>query len=126
MESWRKLFVVHWFPKETGSPVEAAKRLATLAKTRSPAADALLAVEQPGEALVHFAASSPDSEVVEVDAFKFAPAADGQGLVAVQFAFRFTPGETAPALLKAARQHAVAEIRAFDLGQVRSYFQPSF
>ena len=45
--------------------------------------------------------------------------------MAVQFSFRFIPGKSPPALIKAARQHMVDEIRNFDLGQVRAYFQPS-
>ena len=126
VESWRKLFVVHWFPADTGSAAEAAARLAKLAQTRDRSAHVLVSENgASAEALVHFTASSPSSDVVEVDAFKYAPAADRKGLVAVQFSFRFTPGKSPPALVKAARQHMVDEIRNFDLGQVRAYFQPS-
>ncbi len=123
VETWTRLLTVHWFPKDGGTPQEAAQRLARIAEQRDRGANARLSGNAArSEALVHFVARAPGTKVVEVNVFKYGRAADGRGLVALQFAFRFTAGETEPAAVEADLMAAVEEVRGFDMDRVRASF----
>lgn len=125
VQTWRKLLAMHWYLRDGRKAVEAASTLARLAEQKSAGANAEV-TEDPStsEALVHFMVESPGSSTVEVNAFRYAPAPGGRGLVAVQFAFRFEAGKDPPETIKAARWRVVKEIRAFDMQQLRAYFRP--
>lgn len=124
VETWTRLVTVHWFPNERGTPAQASQRLAALAEQRDSGANPLLSENATAsEAMVHFVASAPGSNMAEVNAFKYALSADGRGLVALQYAVRFVAGGTSPNEVRAARMRAATDVRSFDMALVRAIFR---
>ena len=125
IKRWKKLMVIHWYPNDTSAPDAATNNLAILAKRRNPAMEARLSENASAdEAIVSFILTSADGRVSEVNVFKYARAAAGKGLVAIQYAFRL-PANRSASDLNRAREKAFSDLKHFDMGRVRMSFVPS-
>jgi hypothetical protein len=103
--------------------MRATADLAKLVVQRDKRADIrILKDTASSEAMIHFLASAPTSDIVEVNVFKYARSADGNGLISAQFAFRFTLGETDADDVKALRRRTVDEMARFPMSTVNAYF----
>ena len=72
------------------------------------------------EAIIDFFIPVPNSELMEFNVFKYAPA--GKELVALQFARRVKLGEIDGAELSEIRQNAIQEIAKYDIKCVKVFF----
>jgi hypothetical protein len=123
LTDWSKLVVFHYHPQSGRDPKRAAANLAKLAAQRDQHANPeLLTNSAKTEAMTHFFISKTDSDVVELNVFRYAQAADGSGLVSAQFAFRFTLGETDADDVKSLRRRAVEEMGRFPMATVSAHF----
>jgi hypothetical protein len=75
-----------------------------------------------GEAIVDFLTWAPDSDVMEFNVFKYARAANGAGLIALQYAQRFKADNLDVADFRALRQHSVEEMARTDVKPAREFF----
>ncbi len=66
--------------------------------------------------------AAPNSDIVEVNVFKYAKAPAREGLVSAQFALRFELGVADPKEIKQARVRAVDEMARFSMQTVADYF----
>ena len=123
IEKWTKLFVFHAQPGAGNDPMHAAANLAKVLKTHDKNAPfRIIENKASGEVIIDFLTSAEDSDTVEFDVFKFARAGGGRGLVAAQFAFRFTLGEVDATKLKEIRRRAIADMASFEMAAVKNHF----
>ena len=124
LKGWKKLVALHPFSLLAGTPKQAAIGVASELKKRDPAARFEIA-ENPEtrEAIVDFLTAAPNSRTVEFNAFKYARAPDGKGLVAVQYAERFVLGATDAEQIRRVRKRVVDAAAEFDLRAVAPWFQ---
>ncbi len=126
IDKWTKLFVFHAQPGAGDDPKRAAANLAKMLKTHDKKAPfRIIENEASGEVIIDFLTSAKDSDTVEFDVFKFARAGSGHGLVAAQFAFRFTLGNVDAGELRKIRQRAIADMASFDMAAVKNHFANS-
>ena len=118
LKGWTKLVTLHAFP-QADDPKAAVGALARTVRQRDKSAKmGLMANDATGESLLDFLAVQGD--VVEFNVFKYAPAGNGRGVVAVQFARRFRLGELDANDVRQLRQRAVNEMAAFDVSPARA------
>ncbi len=123
IEKWNKLFVFHYHPQSGKDASRAAAQLAKTVLQGYKSADIrILKNDANGEAMIHFMLASPNSDIVEVNVFKYAKAPGRDGLISAQFALRFTLGEADPKEIKQARVRAVDEMARFSMQTVAEYF----
>jgi len=121
LKSWKKLLGLHRFRQSTQSPKQAAIAVATELRKRDPSARFEISEHaQTEQVLIDFLAF--DGPTVEFNAFKYRRASKGGGLVAVQYAERFTLGAVDAQSLKELRRRAIAALAGFDLGSVEGWF----
>jgi hypothetical protein len=126
IEKWSKLFVFHSQPQSGNDPLRAATNLAKTVKAHNKDARfRIIENKTSREAIIDFLTSAPNSDIMEFNVFKFTRAVDGKGLVAAQFAFRFTLGEVDGNELSKIRQRAVADMARFDMAAVKDHFAKS-
>jgi hypothetical protein len=124
LDTWTKLVTFHSFPQSGNDAKLEAGNLIKFIRQRDPAVRFGL-IENPltKEAIVDFLLSPKDSEIVEFNVFKYAPAPDGVGLIAAQYNFRFKLGEVDGEEMKKIRQRAIDEMAKFDMAAVRAHFE---
>ena len=123
IEKWTKLFVFHAQPGGGNDPMRAAANLAKVLKSHDKNAPLrIIENKANGEVIIDFLTSAKDSDTVEFDVFKFTRAADGKGLVAAQYAYRFTLGDVDGGELSKIRQRAINGMAGFDMAAVKDYF----
>ncbi|MEO8420924.1 MAG: hypothetical protein ABI457_06995 [Hyphomicrobium sp.] len=123
VEDWSKLFAFHAYPEMGDDPVAAVKLVGKVVKeTNKDANFAIVENEKTGEAIIDFLTWAPESDVMEFNVFKYARAADGKGLVAMQYAQRIKLGDIDVEGMRALRTRTVDEMAAEDIGQAQTYF----
>jgi hypothetical protein len=123
VEDWSKLVAFHSYPDMGDDPLAAVEALGKVVKAKNKDANyAIVANDKTGEAIIDFLTWEPESDVLEFNVFKYARAADGRGLVAMQYAEHVHPGDTDAAAMRALRKRAVADMAAADLSQAKAYF----
>ena len=109
------------FPQGGSDATRAAVNLANLVRERYKGAKyKVITNPKTQEAIIDFLIPVPNSELMEFNVFKYAPA--GDALVALQFARRVKLGEIDAEELSAIRQRAIKEMAAYEMAPVRAYF----
>jgi hypothetical protein len=123
VNDWTKLFAFHSYPEAGDNPGLAAATLGEVVKEVNKDANfALTEDPKTGEAIVDFLTWAPHSDVMEFIVFKYARAANGPGLVAMQYAQRFKADDFGIDDFRALRQRSVEEMARTDVGPARDYF----
>jgi hypothetical protein len=123
VEDWSKLFAYHAYPEMGDDPVAAVKLLGKIVKqTNKDANYAIIENETTGEAIIDFLTWTPESDIMEFNVFKYARAANGQGLVALQYAQHIKLGELDVEGMRALRTRSVDEMATTGVAQARDYF----
>ena len=121
LERRTKLVTVHAFATNGNDAMRAAANLANLIRERHKGAkDAVINNPKTAEAIIDFLLPVPNSELMEFNVFKYAPA--GNELVALQFAQRVKLGEIDATELRAIRERAIKEMADYEMSAVRAYF----
>ena len=117
VNDWTKLFAFHSYPEAGDNPGLASATLGKVVKEVNKDANfALTEDAKTGETIIDFLTWAPDN------VFKYARAANGSGLVALQYAQRFKADDLDVADFRALRQHSVEEMARTDVGPARDYF----
>ena len=104
-------------------PVAAVKMVGKVViEANKDANFAIVENEKTGEAIIDFLTWAPESDVMEFNVFKYARAADGKGLVALQYAQRIKLGDIDVEGMRALRTRTVDDMAAEDIGQAQTYF----
>jgi len=82
----------------------------------------LTADPKTGEAIIDFLTWAPGSDVMEFNVFKYAAAANGEGLVALQYAQHIKTDDMDVADFRKLRQRTVEAMAHTDIGPARDYF----
>ena len=123
VEDWSKLFAYHAYPEMGDDPVAAVKVLGKIVKeTNKDANFAIIENETTGEAIIDFLTWAPESDVMEFNVFKYARAANGRGLVAMQYAQHIKLGDLDVEGMRALRTRSVDDMAATDIAQAQDYF----
>jgi len=123
VEDWSKLFAFHAYPEMQVDAVTAVQAVGQAVKQNNKDANyAIVANDKTGEAIIDFLTWAPESDVMEFNVFKYAPAADGRGLVAMQYAQHIKLGDIDVDGMRALRAKSVADMAATDIQQAQSYF----
>jgi hypothetical protein len=123
VKDWSKLFAFYLFPESAESPLSMAEAVGKATKEANPDANyAVIENKEDGDAIIDFLTWAPDSDVMEFNVFKYAPARYGPGLVAMQYAQRFKLGDLSVDAFRALRAHAVKEMAETDIAPARTYF----
>ncbi len=123
VEDWSKLFAYHAYPEMGDDPVAAVKVLGKIVKeTNKDANFAIIENETTGEAIIDFLTWAPESDVMEFNVFKYARAANGKGLVAMQYAQHIKLGDLDVEGMRALRTRSVDDMAATDIAQAQNYF----
>ena len=120
LRGWTKLITLHAFANGNNA-ARAAATLANLVRERHKGAKyKVINNPKTGEAIIDFLISVPNSELLEFNVFKYAPA--GNELVALQFARRVKLGEIDGEELAEIRKQAIDEMARYEMKPVKSYF----
>lgn len=122
-KTWTKRFLFHAFP-DSGSDV--AQGVGTLVKwirqRDKRVRIGLLEKKDSNEAIVDFLLPPGTGDTVEFNVLRYAAAANGRGLVAAHYLFRFELGELDGDELKTLRVQAIEAMARFDMQAVQAYF----
>ena len=111
VDDWSKLFAYHAYPEMGDDPVAAVKMVGKVVKeTNKDANFAIIENEKTGEAIIDFLTWAPESDVMEFNVFKYARAADGKGLVAMQYAQHIKLGDIDVEGMRALRARSVEDM----------------
>ncbi len=123
VNDWTKLFAFHSYPEAGDNPGLAAATLGKVVKEVNKDANfALTEDPKTGEAIVDFLTWAPDSDVMEFNVFKYARAANGAGLIALQYAQRLKAADMDVADFRALRQRSVEEMARTNVAPAREFF----
>jgi hypothetical protein len=123
VNDWSKLFAFHAYPDMGDDPVAAVKMVGKVVKeTNKDANFAIVENEKTGEAIIDFLTWMPESDVMEFNVFKYARAADGKGLVAMQYAQHIKLGDIDVEGMRALRTRSVQDMADTAVSQARAYF----
>ena len=123
VNDWSKLFAYHAYPEMGDDPVAAVKMVGKVVKeTNKDANFAIVENEETGEAIIDFLTWTPESDVMEFNVFKYARAADGKGLVAMQYAQHIKLGDIDVEGMRALRTRTVDDMASEDISQAQGYF----
>ncbi len=92
-ESWTKLvgFRYQQLPGIANDPKKAAVAMAQVVKMTNPKSQSRVIVSnERSEAIIDFLTWPPDGKYMEFNVFRYAKSADGNAVVSLQFAYRFT------------------------------------
>ncbi len=104
-------------------PVAAVQMVGKVVKeTNKDANFAIVENEKTGEAIIDFLTWTPESDVMEFNVFKYARAANGKGLVAMQYAQHIKLGDIDVEGMRALRARSVDDMAARPLLRRRHYF----
>jgi hypothetical protein len=121
IEGWTKLLTLHSFTKNGNDAARAATVLANLIRERHKGARyRVITNPKTSEAIVDFLIPVPNSELMEFNVFKYAPA--GNELVALQFAQRVKLGEIDADELRAIRARALDAMANYEMAPVKAFF----
>jgi hypothetical protein len=121
LEGWTKLVTIHAFTRNGNNASRMASGLANLVRERHKGAKyEVITNSNTSEAIVDFLIPVANSELMEFNVFKYAPA--GNELVALQFAQRVKLGEIDGEELAGIRQRAIKEMAQYEMGPVKAYF----
>ena len=122
LTGWTKLVTFHLLPEAEPEPTRAAATMLKFIKDRSRVLGSrLFANAQIKEAMLSVLYTLHNSDVVEFNVYKYAPA--GKGLVAAQFSYRVNLGEQDASDVKELRQRAARVMTDFDMAAVKAYFE---
>lgn len=123
VQDWSKLFAFHAYPEMGDDPVAAVETVGKAVKQANKDANfAIVVNDKTGEAIIDFLTWAPDSDVMEFNVFKYARAADGRGLVALQYAQHVKLGDIDVEGMRALREHSVDDMAATDMSAAQKYF----
>jgi hypothetical protein len=123
VDDWSKLFAYHAYPGVPADPVAAVEMLGKVVKENNKDANyAVIANDKTGEAIIDFLTWAPESDVMEFNVFKYARAAKGPGLIALQYAQHIKLGDLDVEGIRALRQRAVADMAATKISLAQDYF----
>lgn len=123
VENWSKLFAFHAYPEMDVDPVTAVELVGKAVKeTNKDANYAIVADDKTGEAIIDFLTWAPESDIMEFNVFKYARAADGRGLIAMQYAQHIKLGEIDVDGMRALRAEMVDDMAATNISQAQAYF----
>ncbi|WP_072375863.1 hypothetical protein [Hyphomicrobium sp. NDB2Meth4] len=122
VDNWSKLFAFYSYPEMNVDPVTAVEAVGKAVKESNKDANYAIVTNDKGEAIIDFLTWAPDSDVMEFNVFKYAPAADGRGLVAMQYAQHVKLGDTDVEQMRELRATSVADMAATDIDQAQKYF----
>jgi hypothetical protein len=123
VNDWSKLFAYHAYPAMGDDPVAAVKMVGKVVKeTNKDANFAIVENEKTGEAIIDFLTWAPESDVMEFNVFKYARAADGKGLIAMQYAQRIKLGDLDVEGMRALRTRSVQDMADTAISQAQAYF----
>ena len=120
LKGWTRLVTLHAFPQARDVAAAAGALARTVRQRDASTKMRLIANDATGEAMLDFLAFK--GEVGEFNVFKYAPAASGRGVVAVQFARRFRLGELDAEDVKQLRERSINEMAGFNMGPARAAF----
>jgi hypothetical protein len=92
-ESWTKLIGLRYqhVPGVQNDPKQVAAGLAQLVKSRDPTSQSrIIANEKTNEVLIDFLTRDPGGQFMEFNVFRYAKSSDGNAVISLQFAYRFT------------------------------------
>jgi hypothetical protein len=92
-EKWTKLIGYRYqqLPKIGNDPRKSAAAMAQIVKAANPQAQSRVIVnEKTNEALIDFLTWPPDGKYMEFNVFRYAKSVDGNAVVSLQLAYRFT------------------------------------
>jgi hypothetical protein len=123
VDGWSKLFAYYSYPEMGDDPTAAVEAVGKAVKeTNKDANFAIVVNEKTGEAIIDFLTWTPGSDVMEFNVFKYARAADGRGLVAMQYAQHVKADDTSVEDMRELRATSVADMAATDMSQAQQYF----
>lgn len=123
VQDWSKLFAFHAYPEMGDDPVAAVQAVGKAVKENNKDANfAIITNDKNGEAIIDFLTWAPDSDIMEFNVFKYARAADGRGLIALQYAQHVKLGDIDVAGMRALREHAVDEMAFMSMIDAHKYF----
>lgn len=123
VENWTKLFAFYAYPQMGDDPTAAVEAVGKVVKETNPDANyAIVVNEEKDEAIIDFLTWADGSEVMEFNVFRYAPADDGAGLIALQYAQNINIDDTDVEAMRALRERAVREISAMDMDAAQDYF----
>lgn len=118
-ERWTKLigFRYQQMPRIDNDPMKIAPAMAQFVKAANPQAQTrVIANKEKGEALIDFLTWPPDGTYLEFNIFRYARSLDGNAVVSVQFAYRFTDRSSESVeRFKQLRQSWINQAAAFDM-----------
>ena len=123
VEDWTKLFAYHAYPQMGDDPVAAVQMVGKVVKENNKDANfAIIESEKTGEAIIDFLTWTPESDVMEFNVFRYARAANGNGLVAMQYAQHIKLGEIDVDGMRALRAKSVDDMAATAITPAQDYF----
>jgi hypothetical protein len=123
VQNWSKLFAYYAYPGMGDDPVAAVQALGNAVKEKNKDANfAMIGNEEKGVAIIDFLTWEPESDIMEFNVFKYTRAADGRGLIAMQYAQHIKLGEMDVEGIKALRVRAVVDMAATDMAPAQAYF----
>lgn len=123
VEDWSKLFAFHSFPTMGDDPLVAVEAVGEVVKQTNPDANfAIVEDKENGEAIIDFLTWAPGSDVMEFNVFKYARAADGRGLVAMQYAQHIKVTDMSVDEMRDLRARTVGEMADLDIDAAQDYF----
>lgn len=123
VNDWSKLFAFHAYPEMGDDPLAAVQAVGKAVKeTNKDANYAIVVDDRTGEAIIDFLTWAPESDVMEFNVFKYARAADGRGLVAMQYAQHVKLGDIDVEGMRELRATSVSTMASTDMAQTQAYF----
>ena len=121
-EKWTKLIGVRYqqLPGVGNDPKRVAQGMAQIVKASNPKSNSsIIANETNSEAIIDFLTWPSTGEYLEFNVFRYVKSKDGNGVVSLQYAKRFT-SDTPPTIeqFKSLRKSWVSQAAEFDMGVV--------
>jgi hypothetical protein len=125
-EKWTKLvgFRYQQLPRIENDPTRAAAAMAQVVKASNPQAQArVITNKDKTETIIDFLTWPPDGSYMEFNVFRYIKSADGNAVVSLQLAHRFTD-KSAEGLekFKRLRDAWITQATAFDMSMIRGAF----
>lgn len=122
-DHWSKRFAFHAYPQTIDDPAAAAEALGQQIVAQNKDARYAVAVDEAkGEAIIDYLTWPPDSELMEFNVVRYAPAPDGRGLIALQYSEQVSPEAIGVAGMRQLRQRTVEEMARADMARAVRYF----
>ncbi|MDH4983843.1 hypothetical protein [Hyphomicrobium sp. D-2] len=122
VENWSKLFAFYAYPQMGTDPAAAVEAVGKVVKETNPDANYAIDVSNEKEAIIDFLTWAEGSEVMEFNVFRYTPADDGPGLIAMQYAQHINIDDMDVEAMRALRERAVREMAAMDMDAAQDYF----